>query len=177
MKSHALHHLGKSPESGWDVYSIWVPDPSSLPEALAIPSDKFVCLLSWNAARVPTSDLSKVAERFLELGGVYFCCWGSDCERVHDVIDEIVVGDGTRNVARLEIMTTWHEEPIAEAVDFFLDRACPADRYLEKCTTALAVVIGNDYDLASVELTIAVKLLQPPSNPPLQGTRRQAARP
>lgn len=73
-------------------------------------------------------------------------------------------------------MTTWNEERTAETVDFFLDRACPAERYLEKCTTALAVIIGNDYDLASIELASAVKLLQPPSNPP-EGTRRQAARP
>lgn len=177
MEHHTLNHLGKSPESGWDVYSYGAPNSESLPDTLAIPSENFVCLLSWKAERVSASELSKVAERLLDLGCVYFCCWGPGCERVHDAIDEVVVGDGATNIARLDIMTTWHEEPIAEAVDFFLDHACPAERYLDKCTTALAVVIGNDYDLTSVELTIAVKLLQPPSNPPLQGTRRQAARP
>jgi hypothetical protein len=176
MESRALSHLGRSPQSGWDVFSYWAPSMGALPETLAIPSEKYVCLLAWNAAHISGSELCKAVERLLDLGGVYFCCWGPGCERVHDAIDEVVVGDGTTNVARLEVMTTWHKEPIAETVDFFLDCACPADRYLDNCTTALAVVIGNNYDLASVELAIAVKLLQPPSDPSLQGARRRAAR-
>jgi hypothetical protein len=45
------------------------------------------------------------------------CVLGDDCERVHDVIDEIVVGDGSSG--RLGPNTTWHtNETLAEVRAF-----------------------------------------------------------
>ena len=123
MESPSLRHLGTSPDSGWDVYFLGVQTPVALPSALSVPSEHFVCLLSWNAQRVPVETISAVAERLLGLGCVYICCRGRDCERVHDVIDEVLVGDGNANVAWLDVMTTWHDN---EALEDNLD---PGDSY------------------------------------------------
>jgi hypothetical protein len=174
--SPQLRRLGTAPRSGWPVFSLGTPDPDSIPTTLQLPSEKFVCLLAWNASHASVDAIAKVAEKLLNLGCVYFCCWGRDCERVHDIIDEVVVGDGTLNVAWLNIMTTCHaDKPIAEAVDFFLDFACPDEMHLDKCGTAVALTIGDDYQVASVELAVSVKLLVPPSNPPLNRTAQKRA--
>jgi hypothetical protein len=134
----------------------------ALPSALSVPSEHFVCLLSWNAQRVPVETISAVAERLLGLGCVYFCCRGRDCERVHDVIDEVLVGDGNANVAWLDVMTTWHDnEALEDTIDFFLESACPTDRYLSKCTSAVALTIGSEYEVTCIELAVVTKLRQP----------------
>jgi hypothetical protein len=178
MNTSTFRRLGKSPNSGWDVYSIGIATPASFPTHIALPSKHFACLLSWNAERVSVAAIASLAERLLALGCVYFCCRGAGCERVHDVIDEVLAGDGSTNVTWLDVMTAWHDkDPVVAAIDFFLDRACPADRYLNECSTALAITIGDDFEVTSMELALAVKLRESPSDPPLQGARRQAARP
>ena len=46
------------------------------------------------------------------------CVVGPECERVHDVIDELIVGDGSTQ-AGYEIVTTWHAgESIAKVKEF-----------------------------------------------------------
>jgi hypothetical protein len=49
----------------------------------------------------------------------------------------MVVGDGS--VERPPIMTTWHDEPLSDAIDFFLDLAHCDD---PQCTSALALIIA-----------------------------------
>lgn len=46
------------------------------------------------------------------------CVVGDDCERVHDIIDELIVGDGS--VGRNDSpVTTWHDnETLADVRDF-----------------------------------------------------------
>jgi len=178
MESFTLRRLGQSPNSGWSVYSLGLRSAESLPPEIPLPSKHFVCLLSWNAKYASADVIASLAETLLARGCVYFCCRGTDCERVHDVIDEILSGDGSSNVTWLDVMTTWHaKDSITEAIDFFVDSACPTDRYVSECRTALAITIGDDFEVVSTELALAVKLREPPSNPPLQGTRQKAARP
>ena len=48
------------------------------------------------------------------------CVVGDDCERVHDVIDELVVGDGS--VERGDgPVTTWHENETLDEVRVFAE--------------------------------------------------------
>ncbi|MCB0346198.1 MAG: hypothetical protein KDD66_13860, partial [Bdellovibrionales bacterium] len=56
---------------------------------LAVPPEHFVCLLAWDASAVTVDDISNLAVQLLKAGAAYFVCWGPDCERVHDIIDEI----------------------------------------------------------------------------------------
>jgi hypothetical protein len=178
MATSTLQRIGRSSNSGWDVYSLGLQAVADMPSEISLPSNNFVCFLSWNAARAEASEIAVVAEKLLSLGCVYFCCRGADCERVHDIIDEVLVGDRSTNVAWLDVMTTWHDkDSLDDAIAFFLDSACPTDRYLNDCRTALAVTIGVEYEVVSIELALAMKLREPPSNPPLKGTCRKAARP
>ncbi len=167
MTPPALSPFGQAPSSGWDVYALTLPGPDTLPESLPVSSAKFVCLLAWNAGNVSDATLHRLAERLLAAGCVYFCCWGNDCERVHDAIDDVLVGHGSSNGAWMNVMTTWHaNESLEEAVDFFLDLACPNDTYLDACTAAVAISIGSELDAARVELAIARNLLKPPTGGP-----------
>lgn len=49
-------------------------------------------------------------------GVVLVCVVGKDCQRVEDVIDELVVGDGSDS--RRSINTTAHPEGLVEAREF-----------------------------------------------------------
>ncbi|MFL6624676.1 MAG: hypothetical protein ACJ8NR_18955 [Sulfurifustis sp.] len=95
---------------------------------------------------------------------------------MHDIIDEVIVGDGSSNVAWLDVMTTWHsKESLNEVADFFLDRTCPDNRYLETCSSALVLIIGDDYEIRGVEAAMAVlsKVLQSPPDPPFRAAARK----
>lgn len=170
------NYRGRYPVTGWDIYSLAIPHVTALPSALSLASKHFVCLLSWQTSDVPTDSISSVANALLSHGCVYFCCSGPDSERVHDIIDEVIVGDGSSNVAWLDVMTTWHsKETLNETMDFFLDRACPDNRYLETCSSALILVIGENYEIRGVEAELALvsRLLQTPPDPPSRAAARK----
>jgi hypothetical protein len=54
----------------------------------------------------------------------YFCSWGPDCERFHDIVDEVLMEDdvGEQKFAGPNsidvIMTTWHaKDSLEDAID------------------------------------------------------------
>jgi hypothetical protein len=49
------------------------------------------------------------------------CVIGEDCERVHDVIDELVVGDGSSDRPEGPITTTWHTNETLTEVRAFAE--------------------------------------------------------
>lgn len=59
-------------------------------------------------------DLDKMVEDFLEDGVVFVGVVGKDCEKIEDTIDELVVGDGSRDY---ELLTSSHPgKTLEEAV-------------------------------------------------------------
>ena len=68
----------------------------------------------------PVSDLTSLErsiELWIESGVELVSAWGMGCEKVHDRIDEIVIGDGT-DTSRF-LMTSWHaNETLDEAKEF-----------------------------------------------------------
>jgi hypothetical protein len=105
----------------------------------------FSCFVAWDARFASTQDISSLARHLLDMGCVYFCCWGPDCERVHDIIDEEYLGDGTSiNDDESTIMTSWHDkEPLDEALWFALNAAFPDDRFFEDARALIAICIGS----------------------------------
>jgi len=96
--------------------------PEDISETLALPSPYFACLLAWDATNTSDDSIVMLAHRLLSAGCVYVCCWGPDCERVHDLIDQVdsQLNSGTGSIA----MTTWHaEESLTEALWFLLNVA------------------------------------------------------
>jgi hypothetical protein len=81
---------------------------------------------------------------------VYFCAWGSSCEKFEDIVDQTVVGDGA-DTARYEgptqkdmIMTTSHKTgTLDEALDFFIDWAIPTDGFAPGSHYWIAITVAN----------------------------------
>jgi hypothetical protein len=130
---------------------------AGLPVQFVVGSKYFVSLLAWDSRAVATADIAHVARVLLDAGCVYFCCWGPGCERVHDIIDEEYVGDGTSvNDDESTIMTTWHtEESLEEATWFALNVAFPDDRFFDSCKAVVSICIGNPEWKAALEKSLA----------------------
>ena len=106
----------------------------------------FACLLAWDARGVSADAVSRFVEPLLRAGASYFVCWGPDCERVHDIIDEMVSHPENEFGVPDEscIMTTWHaSESLREALCFFLANSLPDVYYQESTRAALAISIGS----------------------------------
>lgn len=47
-----------------------------------------------------------------------FCTVGKDCELLHDIMDELIVGNGTTELD-FDLITTWHpDETIEEVIEY-----------------------------------------------------------
>jgi hypothetical protein len=59
----------------------------------------------------------RLINEIIDDGVLLFCSVGKDCELWHDVVDEIIVGDG--QVDRGDMVTTWHDgESLDEVIVF-----------------------------------------------------------
>ena len=128
------------------LFSTVIASPDELPRDLGVPGAHFVCLLTWDATGVPVNTVSSLVARLLRAGASYFVCWGADCERVHDIIDETVCDPDSDFGAPADscIMTTWHDrDPLREALFFFLVNTWPDEPYVDSTRSALAVSIGS----------------------------------
>jgi hypothetical protein len=63
------------------------------------------------------AELAGLVERFLAGGVKFVAVVGHDCERVEDLIDELVVGDGS-TPARFLLTSSHAGESVADAVAF-----------------------------------------------------------
>jgi len=120
------------------------------PTTLEIPSGRFRLLVVADVSAVSTDIISEFAYAALKSGMVYFCAWGPDCERFHDIVDEVCVedelgarlfvGPSTRDV----IMTTWHShDTLDEAVEYLIYSACPTDGFTADSDFWVAICVNN----------------------------------
>ena len=133
-------HIGRDEVSERELYVIDAERPEDVPESLTVASDHFVCLIAWDAAGVPAEIIAELARRLLGSGCAYACCWGTDCERVHDVFDEVELArapDGPW------AMTTWHaDESLADALWYALFNTYPDDPFIDTCRSVVAISVG-----------------------------------
>jgi hypothetical protein len=139
---------GKDSVTERNLFSLHLENAAELKDLSKIDSTYFVCFLGWNSLNNDTSSISQVVESLLKSGGVYFCTWGSGCERVHDIIDEVSIGSNPPPEIYPGIMTTWHEgESFDQALWTFLNCTYPYDTYWDGCKAAIAITIGLQPDL------------------------------
>jgi len=100
--------LGQVTDYNRPVYSASVPDFFGL-TGLEFPSLQSVIFLVSDASEINADIIYSAASQLIERGAIYVCTWGSDCERVHDIFDEVDVGDGSEDTDEF-IMTTWHTD-------------------------------------------------------------------
>jgi hypothetical protein len=55
---------------------------------IVLGSKYFVSLVVCDASLQCAQKITELALTLLKAGCVYFCCWGPECERVHDTIDQ-----------------------------------------------------------------------------------------
>ena len=97
-----------------------------------------------------TEAISDFALSALKRGMVYFCSWGPGCERFHDIVDEVIVGD---DISDREfsgpskddvVMTTWHDdETLEETLDFLATCAVPTDGFGPDSDFRLVISVAN----------------------------------
>lgn len=156
--SETLQRMGHDPVTGRDLFLLRVPTPALL-EPFRPPTQHHVCLLIWDADRENPEAISRVADVLMTSGCVYLCAWGTACERVHDVFDESAAGAAQAEDDDSVVMTTWHaEEPLEEAIWFFLRCTSPDGRYAASSGSSVCIVIGDRGEWVA---TIQEALLQP----------------
>jgi hypothetical protein len=136
-QSPQLERLGCKDGSERDLYILSLSDFASVPDSISLPGRRFVAFVAADANGVDVAVLAQFCRKLFQAECVYFCAWGPDCERVHDIFDE-----GVLDVEPV-IMTTWHDkESLGSALWFFLFSAFPDDGY-GVVENGLAISIGN----------------------------------
>jgi hypothetical protein len=126
-----------------DLYVLYLDEPEDFPDNLSLGSPRFACLLAWDSRGVDVNRIAGLVRKLLNSGAVYISTWGPDCARVHDIVDEEVVGSDPSPDDPL-IMTTWHESlPLAEAMTFVLNDSRPDEALETGCDSTLGIAIGN----------------------------------
>jgi hypothetical protein len=137
-------NIGKNDVSERHLFVLSLPRVSGLPKALNLPSKYFGVMLACDARGLPDVVIVKLAHSLIEQGMRYFCSWGGDCERVHDLFDSAIIKREPHETEDSVIMTMWLEnESLDEALWQFLYVAFPANDYWEDCQAELIVVIGD----------------------------------
>lgn len=120
------------------------------PPAIRIPLKRFRLFVAADATSIATQTVVQFTHAALNAGTVYFSAWGPDCERFHDIVDEVVVSDqiGDRLFTGPNegdtIMTTWHEdETLDQAYDFFTTSGIPTAGFEADSDYWLAVCVDS----------------------------------
>jgi hypothetical protein len=120
------------------------------PASLKLPSKRFRLFVAADISHLSVSAVADFALAALSSGMVYFCAWGRDCEKFHDIVDEVIAKDDTAErrfagpSADDVVMTTWHEnQSLEEALDFFAACTVPTDGFMPDSSFRLAICVGN----------------------------------
>ncbi len=148
MESLEIKAFGFEPDAPRNVFHLALPRLEAFPTHLPMLSPKFTLFLACDSRNIPLNALDTFAKMALAQGAVYVCTWGPDCERVHDIFDEAIVGrlfdGGEAADPHSTITTTWHHgETLEEALDFFLTAAAPGDDYAAGCGAALVISVDD----------------------------------
>src|SRR5258706_528595 len=104
-----IERVGRDDVSGRELFVLDAATVADVPDHFSLSSNYFVCLLVWDAATASLDEISSVARKLLDGGAVYISTWGQDCGRVHDIIDEEIIGPAPTDSEGPVVMTTWHE--------------------------------------------------------------------
>jgi hypothetical protein len=143
---------------------------SELPNCVRVGSKYFGLFLAMDARGADVSEIGKVASQLIQRGLGYLCAWGSDCERVHDIFDESSVEKELKENGGMKdsddvVMTTSHaDEPLNEALWFFVHSAFVTEGYEKGCRDWVIATIGNSEWEQEVRSTIRSIVCDPPPN-------------
>ncbi len=149
--------IGREHTSGRSLYALDALRSDDIPRLLSVPSPYYVCLLAWDSRQASVAEIGTVVEFLIRSGCVYVCCWGPDCERVHDLFDEFEVE--MRSPAESDdmcLMSTWHtRDPLSEAIWFSLFLAQPHNAFANGCRSLVGVSVGSPEWAAEIRAAFA----------------------
>lgn len=141
-----MEHVGADKARGRAVYLVSAPGLEQLPPQIQPPCARFVLLLIEDGT-ARGGNMSATLGRLLDMGCVYLCAWGPDCEYVHDTMDDAILERDLEERQKGVIMTSWHaRDTLAEVLDFVLPWAIPDDYYAEGCNAIVVANIANAAD-------------------------------
>jgi hypothetical protein len=155
-----LRRLGYHGANQREIYLLTL-DALSMPLTLPeIEGRRFACLCLLDAKGVSTEVLGTFCSRLLHAGCAYLCTWGPDCERVHDIMDEQIVGDNPPHSYAGAVLTTWPaEEPLERAIWYFLYCTDPDKDYAPNgCDTGLIITVAESDWNAQIEKYVSAEL-------------------
>ncbi len=159
-----MRNLGTKDCFNRELYSLCIASLEDFPKDLKLPSKHFVVCMVCDAQGASDSSIRTLARLLVEQGTAYFCAWGPNCERMHDLFDQEAARMHPQATAESVIMTTWHnDESLEGAIWDFLHCTVPAQNFLETCRAVLLVSVGNDDWAAKIEsvLTSAAAFSKP----------------
>jgi hypothetical protein len=139
-------HLSEQDGLGRDVFYLSVPNFASIPSRFDLPSEKFLLFIACDSDELSTSEISDWVEQIVDNGVVYVCTWGKDCERVHDIIDEVCVEREIESDTKLPfVMTTWHsKDSLDDALWFALYCTEPYEDSTDCTISTLVLNVKDD---------------------------------
>ncbi|HZI61482.1 MAG TPA: hypothetical protein VFD62_12250 [Pyrinomonadaceae bacterium] len=136
--------IGRNDVTERDLFFLSLPSVLDVPGKLNLPSKYFGVLLVCDARNLEDALVVNLARSLIAQGMRYFCSWGNDCERVHDLLDSVIVEDHPDETDESVIITMWYaHESLDEALWQFLYVAFPANDYEKDCHADLAIIVGN----------------------------------
>jgi len=111
-----------------------------------LPAAPFVCLLAWHVRGRAADEIGLVARRLLDAGCAYVCVTGDDCERVHDIFEEEVVGAGDLPAAPLPMSTRHADESTEQVLWSWLCCTEIPYEWGKQAVDSLAIVIDGAFD-------------------------------
>ena len=126
-----------------ELFILSVPTIADVPDKFDLPGKYFGVLLVCDARELEDAAIAKLADALLAGGMKYFCSWGGDCERVHDLVDDAILR-GEYELEGSVIITMWFaEQSLDEALWQFIYVAFPASEYKADCRAGLVIAVGN----------------------------------
>src|SRR6266567_4794230 len=124
-----------------NLFMLELASPNELPRHIDVGSKYFGTFVAWDARAATHDGIASLIKLLIAAGCVSFVCWGPDCERVHDIVDECDPYKRNDSV----IMTTWHaDESFDDAVWYFLNTMFAMAAFEDGFRSSLAISVGSE---------------------------------
>ncbi len=129
------------------LFMLELTTPDQLPRHIKVSSKHFGTLIAWDARGATHDEIIAFVKTLIDAGCVSFVCWGSDCERVHDIADECDPYKHDESV----IMTTWHaNESLDDVTWYFLNTMFAMPAFERDFRSSLAISVGSQSRASSL---------------------------
>jgi hypothetical protein len=135
---------GRLPDSGRRLVHLRVERAEDLTLPLPLPSPRSIVWLVWDCESEPVEPLVRTAKLLFAAGAVYVCAWGRGSSRMHDVLTEVIVGDGDVDLERAPHATWQEHASLDETLWFAMTCAEPDDDLAPGCETLLVLEVGGE---------------------------------